>query len=174
MSPDNPHTPENDRSAFQPISIVPVGVVRGGRTEPRDDSWGREEASIELDPARFGPDALRGLGDFSHIDVVFVFHLRDPSSEVTGARRPRGVQGLPEVGIFAQRASGRPNRIGVSTCELLGVEGTSVAVRGLDAVEGTPVLDLKPHMQSMGPRGPVREATWVGEVMQNYWDPPDL
>jgi tRNA (Thr-GGU) A37 N-methylase len=117
---------------------------------------------------------LKGLEDFSHIDVVFVFHLRDPASEVTGSRRPRGVQGLPEVGIFAQRASGRPNRIGVSICELLGVVGTSVAVRGLDAVDGTPVLDLKPHMRSMGPRGPVREASWVGTIMENYWDPPGL
>ena len=128
----------DDRSAFHPVSVVPVGVVRGGRNEPDDDSWGDVEAFIELDRARFGPDSLRGLEDFSHIDVVFMFHLREPSSEVTGSRRPRGVPDLPEVGIFAQRASGRPNRIGVSTCELLGVEGTSVAVRGLDAVDGHP------------------------------------
>ncbi len=162
------------RSAFQPIFLVPVGVVRGGRTQPEDDSWGGVEAFIELDRARFGPEALRGLEDFSHIDVVFVFHLRDPSSEVTGSRRPRGVPDLPEVGIFAQRASGRPNRIGVSTCDLLGVDGTAVAVRGLDAVDGTPVLDIKPHLRSMGPRGSVREPSWVGQIMENYWEPPRL
>ncbi|MGO9340980.1 MAG: SAM-dependent methyltransferase [Acidimicrobiales bacterium] len=162
----------DDRSAFQPITLVPVGVVRGGRIEPDDDSWGSVEASIELDRERFGPDSVRGLEDFSHIDVVFVFHLREAFSEVTGSRRPRGVADLPEVGIFAQRASGRPNRIGVSTCELLGVEGTSVSVRGLDAVDGTPVLDIKPHLRSMGPRGQVREASWVGRIMENYWDPP--
>jgi tRNA-Thr(GGU) m(6)t(6)A37 methyltransferase TsaA len=170
----SPESTEDDRSAFRPVSLVPVGVVRGGRIEPDDDSWGNVEAVIELDPERFERDAVKGLEDFSHIDVVFVFHLREASSEVTGSRRPRGVADLPEVGIFAQRASGRPNRIGVSTCELVGVQGSKLSVRGLDAVDGTPVLDIKPHLRSMGPRGEVREASWVGRVMENYWDPPGL
>ena len=135
-----------------------------------DDSWGEVEAEIALDPARFGPDSLVGLDQFSHIDVAFVFHRRDPQSVVTGARRPRGRPDLPEVGIFAQRASGRPNRIGMSTCEVRGVEGRSVRVRGLDAIDGTPVLDMKPHLVEMGPRGPVHEPDWVKDLMACYWE----
>jgi tRNA-Thr(GGU) m(6)t(6)A37 methyltransferase TsaA len=152
------------------MSVVPIGTVRGGRVEPADDRWGDVEAEIELDSSRFGPDSLRGLDEFSHLDVIFVFHLRDPDSLESGARRPRGLSDLPEVGIFAQRASGRPNRIGVSTCKLLGVAGTTVVVRGLDAIDGTPVLDMKPHLLEMGPRGPVREPSWVREVMDHYWE----
>jgi tRNA (adenine37-N6)-methyltransferase len=149
---------------------VPIGVVRGGRVEPSDDRWGDVEAEIELDASRFGPDSIQGLEEFSHLDVVFLFHLRDPGSLVGGARRPRGLGALPEVGIFAQRASGRPNRIGVSTCQLLGVDGTTVSVRGLDAIDGTPVLDMKPHLLEMGPRGPVREPSWVKTLMEHYWE----
>jgi tRNA-Thr(GGU) m(6)t(6)A37 methyltransferase TsaA len=167
MSRNEDH--EQPERGFEPLSVVPIGRVRGGRVETTDDRWGDVQAEIELDPSRFGPDSLHGLDEFSHLDVIFVFHLRDPDSLVTGARRPRGLGELPEVGIFAQRASGRPNRIGVSTCELLGVAGTTVAVRGLDAIDGTPVLDMKPYLLEMGPRGPVREPSWVREVMDHYW-----
>ena len=67
---------------------------------------------------------------------------------------PRGNPAWPLVGILAQRARARPNRIGVSTCELLGVDGLTVRVRGLDAIDGTPVLDLKPYIVEFAPRGP--------------------
>jgi len=154
---------------FDPLVVVPVGAVRGGRFERLDDDWGDVHAAIELDPTRFGPESLSGLEDFSHLDVVFVFNRLDASSELTGARKPRGRGDMPEVGIFAQRASGRPNRIGVSTCELLGVTGTSISVRGLDAIDGTPVLDIKPHIREMGPRSAVREPEWMARLMEDYW-----
>lgn len=159
-----------DLGEFGPVSLVPIGTVCGGRTDPVDDLWGAVDAEIRLDRQRFGPDSLVGLDEFSHLDIVFFFHLRDESTLVTGARKPRGIADLPEVGIFAQRASGRPNRLGVSTCELLAVTGTSVSVRGLDAIDGTPVLDMKPHLAEMGPRGQVREPEWVKRLMQHYWD----
>ena len=168
MSRDAGYVPREGR--FAALSVVPIATVRGGRVEPADDFWGEVEAEIQLDTSRFGPDSLHGLDEFSHLDVVFVFHRRDPDSVETGARRPRGIGALPEIGIFAQRASGRPNRIGVSTCELLGVEGTAVRVRGLDAIDGTPVLDMKPHLQEMGPRGAVREPSWVRNLMEHYWE----
>ncbi len=151
-----------------PVELSPIGTVRGGRTEPVDDDWGPVEATIELD-ARFPPDALAGLDGFSHLDVVYVFHLVDPAEVTTGARHPRGRTDWPKVGIFAQRAKTRPNRIGVCTCELLGVDGLRVRVRGLDAIDGTPVLDLKPYLEEFAPRGPVREPAWVRELMAGYW-----
>jgi tRNA (adenine37-N6)-methyltransferase len=75
--------------------------------------------------------------------------------------------------VFAQRAKGRPNRIGVSVCELLSVGQLTVAVRGLDAIDGTPVLDLKPYMQEFAPRGEVRQPQWSRELMAGYWTVPE-
>lgn len=146
----------------------PVGVVRSPRAEPIDDDWGDVEATIELD-ARFGPEALRGLDAFSHVEVVYRFHRVDESSVHTGARRPRGNPDWPEVGIFAQRGKDRPNRIGVSVCDLVAVDGTTLRVRGLDAIDGTPVLDLKPYLRQFAPRGEVRQPAWVDELMAGYF-----
>jgi len=150
------------------VTLEPIGVVEGGRTEPIDDDWGGVEATIVLDE-RFGPDAFQGLDQFSHVEVVFLFHLVDTESVVAGARRPRGRADWPEVGIFAQRAKARPNRIGVTTCEVVDLSGAELRVRGLDAIDGSPVLDLKPYMAGFGPRGEVREPEWAAELMRGYW-----
>ncbi len=152
------------------IDMQPVGVVRGGRAEAVDDDWGASEATIVLDADRFSPDVVAGLDAFSHLDVLYVFHLVEPDDVNLGARHPRGRTDWPRVGIFAQRAKARPNRIGVTTCALVGVAGLEVRVRGLDAVDGTPVLDIKPYMAEFGPRGDVREPAWARELMANYWE----
>ena len=151
------------------IEIEPVGHVRGGRAEPVDDNWGKSTAVIELDAARFGPEALAGLGEFSHAEVVFFFDKADPAKLETGARRPRGRADWPPVGIFAQRGKNRPNRLGVSICRILGVSGTRVEVEGLDAIDGTPVVDIKPVLKGFLPRGVLREPAWAGEIMREYW-----
>jgi len=152
------------------ITLEPIGYLVGGRTEIADDDWGDVPAAIELDASRYGAEALAGLDEFSHLQVVFVFDRVDPDAVVVGARHPRNNPDWPAVGIFAQRAKGRPNRIGVSTCELIRVEGRAVSVRGLDAIDGTPVLDLKPHVVEMDrPRGEVREPLWIRELMRGYW-----
>jgi len=151
------------------ITMTPIGRVIGGRAEPIDDDWGAVEAVIALDPDQFTPDALLSLEAFSHLEVVFHFHAAPEAEISTGARRPRGRADWPLVGIFAQRGKGRPNRIGVTVCEILGVEGLQVRVRGLDAIDGTPVLDLKPVMKGFLPRGVVREPEWADELMAGYW-----
>lgn len=150
-------------------TVDPIGHVRGGREAVADDAWGAVEAAIELDPARFGPDALIGLEAFSHVEVIFLFDRVDEGAAHTGARHPRGRSDWPRVGIFAQRGKDRPNRLGLTTCEVIGVEGLSVRVRGLDAVEGTPVLDLKPVMSGFLPRGEIREPDWARTIMKDYW-----
>jgi tRNA-Thr(GGU) m(6)t(6)A37 methyltransferase TsaA len=150
------------------IVVRPIGVVRGGRREPDDDGWDRETCTIEL-AERFGPDALQGLDGFSHVEVVYQFHLVTDDAVVTGARRPRGRADWPAVGIFAQRGRVRPNRLGVTICRLLAVTATSVEVAGLDAVDGTPVLDLKPYLSGFAARGDVRQPTWAEEIMTTYW-----
>ena len=151
------------------IEVTPIGYVRGGRVEPIDDDWGDVEATIELDAAQFDPDVTAGLGDFSPLEVVYVFHLVDEAKIETRARYPRNNKDWPLVGIFAQRAKGRPNRIGVTTCEIVSVDGLRVSVRGLDAIDGTPVLDLKPYMDEFAPRTEVREPQWARELMADYW-----
>jgi tRNA (adenine37-N6)-methyltransferase len=152
------------------IALEPVGVVLGGRSDAVDDDWGGVEAAIRLDRARFGVDAVAGLAEFSHLVVVFQFHLVDESEVQTGSRRPRGNPVWPEVGMFAQRAKMRPNRLGVSTCVLVRVSGLDLSVRGLDAVDGTPVLDVKPYVREFEPDdADVRQPAWVSELMQGYY-----
>ena len=151
------------------IQIQPVGHVRGGRDQPIDDDWGHSRARIELDAGRFGPDALAGLADFSHAEVIFLFD-RVPDEKIeTGARRPRGRADWPPVGIFAQRGKNRPNRLGVTVCRIVAVDGLAVEVEGLDAIDGTPVIDIKPVMRGFEPRGDIREPAWAAEIMKDYW-----
>jgi tRNA-Thr(GGU) m(6)t(6)A37 methyltransferase TsaA len=148
-------------------AMEPIGHVRSSRTEPTDDGWDAETQTIELcEP--FGGAALVGLEAFSHAVVVFVFD-RATGGGGPALRRPRGNPDWPEIGIFAQRAKDRPNRIGVSTCRILGVRGTTLQVAGLDAIDGTPVLDIKPHMDGFGPRGPTHQPAWADELLDGYW-----
>jgi tRNA (adenine37-N6)-methyltransferase len=153
----------------QRFEVVPIGVVRGGRDEVRDDDWDAETATIELDAAQFGVEAAAGLDAFSHVEVVYLFDRVDPAGVERGARHPRGNSAWPRVGIFAQRAKDRPNRLGVSRCRLLAVTGLELRVAGLDAVDGTPVLDIKPYMTEFGPRGELRQPAWASELMAGYW-----
>ncbi|AYG84673.1 tRNA (adenine(37)-N6)-methyltransferase [Streptomyces hundungensis] len=148
----------------------PVGRVIGGRAEVVDDHWDRETAVIRLDAEQFGPEALFGLADFSHLEVVFHFDRVAPEKIESGARRPRGNPDWPLVGIFAQRGKNRPNRLGVSRCRILSVEGLDVRVAGLDAVDGTPVLDIKPYLAEFGPRGETVQPGWSVELMRAYYE----
>ena len=150
-------------------TVRPIGYVRGGRSEPIDDNWTTVTSRIELDWDELDASATTGLDAFSHVDVVYLFDRVALSGVCTGARHPRGRSDWPSVGILAQRAKDRPNRIGLTTCALTGVDGLCLEVRGLDAVDGTPVLDVKPHMSGFDPRGPVREPAWAIEIMNDYW-----
>jgi tRNA (adenine37-N6)-methyltransferase len=150
------------------MELTPIAYVHSPRTEIVDDNWDAVVSTVELEP-RFGADALAGLDEFSHVEIVFVFDRRDPDAVVTGARHPRGNPDWPAVGIFAQRNSERPNRLGVTVCQLQSVSGRTLTVRGLDAINDTPVLDIKPYVQEYAPRGPVRQPAWVTQLMAAYW-----
>ncbi len=151
------------------IVLSPIGFVRTTRADPVDDNWDAETTRIELDPARFSPDALLSLDAFSHVEVIYWFHHPEAAQPNLGARRPRGRADWPLVGIFAQRAKNRPNRLGLTVCKILKVDGLTLEVSGLDAIDGTPVLDLKPWMDGFAPRGEVREPDWAKELMAGYW-----
>lgn len=150
------------------LTLEPIGVVQSERTEPIDDGWDAIESRIVLD-GRFDAGALAGLDAFSHVEVLFAFHLVKDENINTGARHPRGRADWPKVGIFAQRGKDRPNRLGLCVCSLVGVKDTTINVRGLDAIDGTPVLDIKPYMKGFAPRGEIREPDWATEIMKEYW-----
>jgi tRNA-Thr(GGU) m(6)t(6)A37 methyltransferase TsaA len=150
-------------------TVRPIGHVASARSARIDDDWGSVESVIHLDGDRFTTDSVAGLDEFSHIEVIFLLDQFDEAKVTVGARHPRGNEAWPKVGIFAQRASSRPNRLGVTTCELVGVDGLDVRVRGLDAIDATPVLDIKPHVCEFDPRGDVRQPSWASELMAGYW-----
>ena len=151
------------------IALTPIAIVRSTRKEPIDDGWDAIPARIELNPAQFTADATAGLADFSHIEVVYFFDRVGDAEVQTGARHPRGREDWPLVGILAQRGKGRPNRLGVTICKLLSVNGLTLTVQGIDAIDGTPVIDIKPVMKGFLPRGDFREPEWAQEIMRTYW-----
>jgi len=157
---------------LEPVTVIPIGIVHNSINEVKDDMFGGVISRIELDPARFTSDALLGLDSFSHAEIIFALHRVPDSAIVTGTRHPRGRTEWPKVGIFAQRAKFRPNRIAVTVCRVVKVEGVAVEVESLDAINGTPVLDIKPYLTEFGPRGPVHQPDWATQVMGDYWNQP--
>lgn len=151
------------------IKLRAVGWVRGGRTEAEDDNWDAETATIELDATWLSAEALLGLDAFSHAEIVFQFDRLSENEVVLTARHPRGNPDWPRVGVFAQRGRNRPNRLAVSVCRIVSVEGMRLTVQGLDAIDGTPVLDIKPVMAEFLPRGELRQPDWSHELMADYW-----
>ncbi|MEA5098385.1 MAG: SAM-dependent methyltransferase, partial [Burkholderiaceae bacterium] len=119
------------------FTVEAIGVVQAARPHPEDDFWGGEQACIVLDE-RFPPDALQGIEDFSHVEVLFLFHQVQPAKIVSGARHPRNNAEWPLVGIFAQRGKNRPNRIGSTVCRIVRREGRRLYLAELDAIDGTP------------------------------------
>lgn len=156
--------------AADKIAITPIGFVRAKRDAAEDDFWGGAESCITLSDG-FAPEALDGLEAFSHAEVLFVFDRVAPEQVVRGARHPRGNPEWPRVGIFAQRAKNRPNRLGSTICRVLRREGRSLFVAELDAIDGTPVVDVKPVLREFLPREEVRQPAWATELMRDYWKP---
>jgi tRNA (Thr-GGU) A37 N-methylase len=149
--------------------VQAIGKIEGARDDLEDDYWGGQESCIVLS-AGIPPEALQGIETFSHVEVLFLFDRVAASKVVLGARHPRNNRDWPEVGIFAQRAKARPNRIGSTICRVLRRDGPRLYVAELDAVAGTPVLDLKPVMAEFLPRGETRQPDWSRELMSHYWE----
>ncbi len=154
---------------IETIELQAIGLVRSSRRDVVDDDWDRERTHIELD-SRFGSEAFAGLDAFSHVEVVFYMHRVEAEKIETGARHPRNNRDWPEVGIFAQRAKNRPNQIGTTICRIVHVAGRLLHVEGLDAIDGTPVLDIKPWVREFGPRGDVHQPPWMDALMRDYWN----
>ena len=149
------------------IEMRPIGVVRSSVTEQRDTDWGGVRSSIELIPELAA--GLRGLGEFSHAVIVTYLHQAafDPVRHLQ--RRPRGLAHMPLAGIFAQRAKDRPNPLGIAAVRIIAVGEGSLEVQGLDAIDGTPVLDIKPYVPEFDTRHDAAVPSWMRELMQGYF-----
>ncbi|QSB03964.1 SAM-dependent methyltransferase [Natronoglycomyces albus] len=154
---------------MEQFTVEPVGYVVGGRVKPTDDHWGGTEAIIRIDSTRFPVESTKNLDTFSHLEIIFHFHLTDQNDLNRGARSPRDNPEWPEVGVFGHRHMRRQNWLGVSRCKLLKVDGLDIYVQDLDAVDGSPVIDIKPWFKEMGPRGEVSQPSWVSEMLGKYY-----
>jgi tRNA-Thr(GGU) m(6)t(6)A37 methyltransferase TsaA len=152
------------------FTIEPIGFVHSARTTVEDDYWGNVRATIELVP-ELPAECLDGLEEFSHAEVLFVMDRVAPDRVVKGARHPRNNTAWPKVGIFAHWAKNRPNRLGSTIVQIADRDGRALHAVGLDAVDGTPVVDIKPVMARFLPREAVRQPEWSHEQMQYYWLP---
>ena len=148
------------------VTLRVIGFVDNARTSTADAEWGGLESTILLRP-EFQPGLL-GIEQFSHALVLFFMHVDPLDEAATLVRRPRGREDMPLLGVFAQRGRMRPNPIGVTAVEIVRTEPGAVVVRGLDAIHGTPVLDLKPYV----PEFDRRDATspeWMARLMADYF-----
>ena len=149
------------------IIIKPIGYVRNSIPTPVDDNWGDIQSIIRLIDEL--PEAsLQGLEEFSHCEIIFYFHKVQNEKICITARHPRNNKNFPEVGIFSQRAKDRPNKIGSTICEIIKIKGKEIFVKGLDAVDSTPVIDIKPVIKEFLPQN-IEEPDWVIELMKDYW-----
>jgi len=152
------------------ICLSPIARVHNIHSATKDDCWGGLISELRLDPCM--PDeSLEGIETFSHAEIIFFFHLVEKDRIIYGARHPRENSSWPEVGILAQRGRLRPNRLGLTVVRILRREGRSLFVTDLDAVNGSPVLDIKPVMDEFLPRGLVKQPNWSHELMADYWNP---
>ena len=149
------------------ICIEPVAYVTNSRREAIDDNWSKMTSSTTL-ADNIPSEAFAGIEQFSHLEIIFYFDKVDEKNIVYSGR-PRGNPSYPMTGIFAQRKKDRPNKIGLCTVELLKHEGRTIIMKNLDAIDGTPVLDIKPVFKEFMPQNEIVQPNWVSDLMQNYW-----
>jgi tRNA (adenine37-N6)-methyltransferase len=148
------------------LTLQPIGWVIEGPACPPEAGWERREAIVEIEPDWAG--ALHGIEGFSHIWLLWWLDLRDEPPEALRVH-PEGRAEMPLVGIFATRSPHRPNPLGMTVVELLGREGRRLRVRGLDACQGTPVLDIKPYLR----RGDQIPEAVMSAWVEQLWDSHD-
>ena len=149
------------------IKLTPIGFVSSPVTEQTDENWGRIMSRIVLQPEYIG--ALSGLEDFSHAIIITYLHQAKYEIEKHLQRRPRGLEDMPKIGVFSQRAKDRPNPIGVTAVKIVSVGDDYLEVQGLDAIDQTPVLDIKPYYPHYDKIDASEVPEWVNRLMENYF-----
>ena len=149
------------------ICFRPIGVVANNVTDTVDENWGNVHSRLIVDEQLVR--GLQGLEQFSHALVITFLQKASFNPERHLVRRPRGLDSMPLVGIFSQRAKDRPNPIGVTAVQIVGVGDDFVEVKGLDAIDGTPVLDIKPYYPQYDLVTGASVPEWVNKLMQGYF-----
>ena len=140
------------------INIQPIGIVENSLGRRHYDQWRETKSTIIISEEY--QDALYRLEEFSHIEVLFYLHEMDQSFKTQ--IHPTGNPEYPLVGAFATRTPNRPGKIGLTKCRLLNIEGNKVRVKGLDAFNGSPVLDIKPYTGK--PISDVKQPDWLKKL----------
>ena len=143
----------------EPAVLRPIGVVRNSVRAPRMDGWEGVRSDLIFRDDLTG--ALDGIETYSHIIVIFHLHVVPEGERTTGHIHPRGDPRLPEQGVLATRSQRRPNAVGVSVVPLLRRRKNILRVRGLDAIDGTPVLDIKPYIPHYDSVADARVPDWT-------------
>jgi tRNA-Thr(GGU) m(6)t(6)A37 methyltransferase TsaA len=126
---------------LKPVKVQPIGIVRNGLGRRSYNEWSDTESEIVI--AEEYQESLYRLEEFSHVDVLFYLH--EMKREFRSRIHPTGNPDYPLMGAFATRTPNRPSRIALTTCRLLSINGNVLKVRGLDAYDGSPVMDIKPY-----------------------------
>ena len=152
------------------IHLKPIGYVKNSIKGGKEDFWRHVQSEIILDSSIYGEESLQGLQGFSHIDIIYYFHKNlEDKKPIQHKRRPRGIKSFPELGILAQRAKRRENSLGLTRCLLLEVRESYLLVEGLDAFDGTPIVDIKPAFKAPEHLNTIVEPDWVTQLMKDYW-----
>ena len=149
------------------IKLKPIGYVSAPITEKIDENWGIVISRILLKSNYAG--ALSGLEDFSHAIIITYLHQSRYEKVKHLQRRPRNLETMPKVGIFAQRSKDRPNPIGITVVEIISVGNDFLEVKRLDAIDETPVLDIKPYYSYYDKIDFPVIPEWVNRLMENYF-----
>jgi len=150
------------------INLEVIATVSNDRNDLRDDNWGSVVSKITLHEG-LSADLLLGLSAFSHVEVIFIFNQKMDTQGLSATRHPRNNTDWPKIGLLAQRSVHHPNPIGHTSAKILRIKGKVLTVQGLDAVNGTPVLDIKPVFREFLP-DVIEQPNWVSELMANYWE----
>ncbi len=150
------------------IELEAIAFVANERTAQEDDKWGCVVSTIQL-AENIPTEALDGVDAFSHLEVLFYMNNVPDEKAIARTRHPRNLETLPRIGIYAQRNKSRPNKLGLTTVEFVSRVGRSLIVKRLDAINGTPVLDIKPVMKGFEPKSEIIEPAWTEVIMESYW-----
>ena len=141
------------------ITLKPIGIVKNNVKEPRFGNFANEVSEIIVDE-KF-KEALDGIDDYSHVIIVY---WMDKVKDYVIKHQPQGNPNVPIVGIFARRCPARPNPIAITTVKLLEHNGNKIKVKGLDVIDGTPVIDIKPYWPQYDKVENGKVPSWVNKL----------
>lgn len=151
---------------MQEIIMSPIGYVRNAVQNRKDVSWGEDVSTIVLNEEY--NSGLKGLEDFTHVIILYYLDKAAYQKEKHLQRRPQNREDMPLVGIFSQRGKDRPNQIGMTSVRIVSVDSAALTVKGLDAIDGTPVLDIKPYYPVYDKKD-AKVPEWVDRLMAHYF-----